>query len=149
MNQMNKYQRAYAVAKAHHDAIQERYYEILKNNAERQALQEEQYKLLDMENIFDDENSPEYKRCDEIETILMQQEKELDEQLHYTQAKQALQTAEEALVKWAFDQLKKQPQVFEAMGVSFADIEHLQSLMKDKFSKFRKELISLSFRYVG
>lgn len=136
---MNKYQRAYAVAKAHHDTITELYYSTLAADAYRQAL------LTEEESIIELDTPESNARCLEIEGLLMDQEAKLDAQVGRTTARDTLKIAENAMVEWGFSRLRRYPEAFAMVGASYSDIESLKSAT----GKIRERLIELTFRYAG
>lgn len=138
---MNKYQKAYALAKAQREVVVAAYREAFNAHQEYGTLWAEQEPLLDFE-----EGTPEYARSLEIEGRLMEIDREIDERTGYTESGKVLQIAEQALVKWSFDALKKQPAVFAKAGIKYSDIEVLLPHMDNLYSPIRKQLISLAYR---
>ena len=79
----------------------------------------------------------------------MEIENEIDERTCYTASREALKTAEESLVRWSFEALKKRPAVFLKVGVKYSDIEVLLPHMDNFYSPIRKRLVDLAFHFAG
>ena len=138
---MNKFQRAYAMAKAQREVVVAMYREAFNAHPEYGTLWVEQEPLLDFE-----EGTPEYARSIEIEGRLMEIDREIDERTGYSESQETLQLAEQAMVEWSFNALKKQPAVFAKAGIKYSDIEVLLPHMNNLYSPIRKQLVSLAYR---
>lgn len=141
---MNRYQRAYALAKAHHQVTVDLYNQEFRNHEEYQALTAELDPLLDSV-----EGTPEYARALEIDKRMRAIEREIDETTAYRRSGQVLRQAEEAMVQWSFDVLKNRPAAFAKFGIRYSDIEVLLPHMANPYSPIRRKLIDLSFRFAG
>ena len=138
---MNKYQKAYAMAKAQREVVITAYRHAFNAHPEYGALWAEQEPLLDFE-----DGTPEFKRSIEIEGELMKIDREIDERTGYTESGKVLQLAEQAMVEWSFADLKKQPAAFMKAGIKYSDIAVLLPHMDNLYSPIRKQLVSLAYR---
>ena len=141
---MNKFQKAYALAKAQREVVIAMYRDAFNAHPEYGALWAEQEPLLDFE-----DGTPEYARSIEIEIRLGEIEREINERTGYTESREVLQLAEQAMVEWSFNALKKQPAAFVKAGIKYSDIAVLLPHMNNLYSPIRKKLIDLSFHFAS